>query len=90
MTNVFMQNGAHAVPVVDPGPADGVFSLLWLVIALPLLGALVILVGGPLTKGRIGSWAHLLGCALPLVRLWPGSPVLAQRAEWALRLHGLP
>ena len=58
-----MQNGAHSVPVVDPGPADGVFSLLWLVIALPLLGALVILVGGPLTKGRIGSWAHRLGCA---------------------------
>ena len=53
-----MQNGAHSVPVVDPGPADGVFSLLWLVIALPLLGALVILVGGPLTKGRIGSWSH--------------------------------
>ena len=66
MTNLFMQNGEHAVPVVDPGPADGVFSLLWLVIALPLLGALVILVGGPLTKGRIGSWAHLLGCALPI------------------------
>jgi hypothetical protein len=28
--------------------------------------------------------------ALPLVRLWPGSPVLALRAELALRTYGLP
>ena len=27
------------IPVVDPGAADGVFALLWLVIALPLAGA---------------------------------------------------
>lgn len=26
---------------------------------------------------------------IPLVLLWPDSPVLPQRAEWALRLHGL-
>jgi len=37
-------------PVVDPGTATGVFSLLWLVIALPALGALILLVGGPLAK----------------------------------------
>lgn len=30
----------------------------------------------------------LAGLDLPLVRLWPGSPVLALRAEWALALHG--
>lgn len=29
------------------------------------------------------------GTALPLVRLWPGSPVLALRAELALRTYGL-
>jgi serine kinase of HPr protein (carbohydrate metabolism regulator) len=29
------------------------------------------------------------GFAIPLVLLWPESPVLAQRVEWALRLHGL-
>lgn len=29
------------------------------------------------------------GIALPLVRLWPGSPILALRAEMALSLHGL-
>lgn len=31
----------------------------------------------------------LLGCQIPLVRLWPDSPVLALRAEHALRMHGL-
>lgn len=31
---------------------------------------------------------QLAGMAVPLVRLWPGSSVLALRAEWALALHG--
>jgi NADH-quinone oxidoreductase subunit L len=66
VTNIFMESGSHALPVVDPGAADGVFSLLWLVIALPLLGALVLLVGGPLTKGALDKWGHLLGAALPI------------------------
>jgi serine kinase of HPr protein (carbohydrate metabolism regulator) len=30
------------------------------------------------------------GVNLPLVRLWPDSPVLALRAEIALKVHGLP
>ena len=54
--------GGHHVPVVDPGAADGVFSLLWLVIALPLLGAAVLLLGGRATD----RWGHLLGAALPI------------------------
>src|SRR5690242_3166462 len=57
-----------AAPVVHPGPADGVFALLWLVIALPALGAAILLVGGPLAKGRLDKQGHLLGTALPL--LW--------------------
>ena len=32
----------------------------------------------------------LLGLALPLIALWPDSPVLALRAEMALRIYGLP
>ena len=28
------------------------------------------------------------GVCLPSIRLWPGSPQLALRAEWALKLHG--
>lgn len=49
------------VPVVDPAAADGVFTLLWVVIALPLLGAAILLVGGRATD----KWGHLLGTALP-------------------------
>ncbi len=69
MTNIFLEGGDHAVshvPVVDPGAADGVFGLLWLVIALPLLGAVVLLLGGPLTKGRLDKWGHLFGTAMPV------------------------
>jgi len=32
---------------------------------------------------------ELLGHPLPLIRLWPGSPIMALRAEHALTLHGL-
>ena len=48
------------VPAISPGPADGVFSLLWLVVALPALGAAVILVLG---NRRTLAWAPLLGTA---------------------------
>src|SRR5690242_9967091 len=54
-------------PVVDPASADGVFSLLWLVIALPALGAVILLVGGPLAKGRLDRQGHLIGTALPVL-----------------------
>ncbi len=46
--------------MVDPSPAGGVFSLLWVIIALPALGAAVILLLGNRARRR---WAHLLGCA---------------------------
>jgi len=50
----------ESVPVVDPSAASGVFSLLWVIIALPALGATVILLLG---NRRTSAWAHLLGCA---------------------------
>ncbi len=53
---------AAAIPVVDPTAADGVFSLLWLVIALPLAGAAILLIGGKYTD----KWGHLLGTSLPI------------------------
>jgi NADH-quinone oxidoreductase subunit L len=56
-----------AAPLVHPTSADGVFSLLWLVIALPLLGAVILLVGGPLAKGRLDKNGHLIGAALPVL-----------------------
>src|SRR6185436_1963048 len=49
----------ETVPVVDPSTADGVLSLLWVIIALPALGALVVLLLG---NRRTSSFAHLLGC----------------------------
>jgi NADH-quinone oxidoreductase subunit L len=52
----------HHLPVVAPTDADGVFSLLWLIIALPLLGAAVLLLGGKYTD----KWGHYLGTALPI------------------------
>src|SRR5690349_19926599 len=48
----------HAgAPVVHAASADGVFSLLWLVVALPALGAAVLLLGGR----RTDRWGHWLG-----------------------------
>src|SRR4051812_45122468 len=55
-------HGGSTIPVVDPTSADGVFSLLWLVIALPLAGAAILLIGGRYTD----RWGHLLGTILPI------------------------
>jgi NADH-quinone oxidoreductase subunit L len=52
----------HSIPIVDPASADGVFSLLWLVIALPALGAAILLVGGRYTD----RWGPLLATILPI------------------------
>lgn len=52
-----------AIPVVHPGAADGVFSLLWLIIALPLAGALVLLLGGALAPRALDRVGHWLGTA---------------------------
>ena len=35
------------------------------------------------------DWRDRAGCRLPEIALWPGSPVLALRAEVALRTYGL-
>ncbi len=51
---------AGAAPVVAPVPGSGVLDLLWLVVALPALGAAVILVLG---NRRTARWGHLLGTA---------------------------
>jgi NADH-quinone oxidoreductase subunit L len=48
---------SHQIPVVSPEAATGLFSLMWLIIALPLAGAVVLLLGGKATD----KWGHLLG-----------------------------
>ncbi len=59
---MYLMEAGHHIPVVEPGNADGVLSLVWLVIALPLAGALILLVGGRFTD----RWGHWLGTALPI------------------------
>ena len=56
------------IPVVSPDTgAGGVFDLLWLVIALPLLGAVLLLVVAPMLRGtlqaRVEKSGHLVGTA---------------------------
>ena len=67
----------ESAPVVDPSAASGVLSLLWVIIALPALGATVILLLG---NSRTSRWAHWLGCGtliasfvLSLVSFLPSS-----------------
>ena len=55
---VVAESGAH-VPVVDASAAEGVLALSWLVIALPLAGAAILLLGGR----RTDAFGHLLGSA---------------------------
>jgi NADH-quinone oxidoreductase subunit L len=48
--------------------ATGVLSLGWLVIAAPLFGAVVLLLGGR----RTDKWGHLLGVAMPALSFMVG------------------
>ncbi|GAA4080096.1 NADH-quinone oxidoreductase subunit L [Nocardioides kongjuensis] len=59
LTALTLKASETHVPVVSPTDADGPFTLLWLIIALPLLGAAVLLLGGRYTD----RWGHLLGTA---------------------------
>jgi NADH-quinone oxidoreductase subunit L len=54
----------QGIPVVSSTPADGVFWLMWLVIALPLVGALILLVGGAVAPKTFDRRGHLLGTAM--------------------------
>ena len=60
--------------------ADGTFSLLWLLVAIPLASATVLLIGGR----RIDRWGHLLGTLAPLASFALGAVLFAEllgRAE---------
>ncbi len=63
------EEGAHTIPVVAPDMgAGGVFDLLWLVIALPALGAILLLGVAPFLPTSLRATAdkhgHLLGTAM--------------------------
>src|SRR5262245_31191783 len=61
----FLLHDGAQIPVVDPTTADGAFTLLWVIVALPALGAAILLIGGPLTRGALDKWGHWLGVLLP-------------------------
>ncbi|HEU0289061.1 MAG TPA: NADH-quinone oxidoreductase subunit L [Nocardioidaceae bacterium] len=49
--------------MAEVASADGVFALLWLLIALPLASSAILLIGGR----RTDSWGYLMGAITPLV-----------------------
>jgi len=68
--------GSVAQAAAEAVPADGVFGLAWLLVALPLVGAAVLLL-----VGRRGDrWGHWLGVAAP------GSSFLVALVLWIAML----
>jgi NADH-quinone oxidoreductase subunit L len=61
--------GAAAAQVQDVQKASGAFTLTWLLVALPLLSAAILLLGGRRTDG----WGHVLGTLVP----WGGFVIAA-------------
>ena len=56
-------SAAHALAAtLTTVPATGALKLSWLLLAFPLFGAAVLLLGGH----RTDRWGHLLGCAMPV------------------------
>src|SRR5919109_5308025 len=54
--------------------AEGIQAAAWLLIALPLAGAAVLLVGGR----RTDRWGHLLGVAMSLASFVVGAAMFVQ------------
>ena len=63
-----------AGPALHPQAAEGVQSAAWLLIAFPLAGAAILLIGGR----RTDRWGHLLGVAMPLASFVVGVAAFAQ------------
>ena len=61
LTGTALANVAHAQALATV-PATGALKLSWLLLAFPLFGAVVLLVGGR----RTNRWGHLLGVAMPV------------------------
>src|SRR5665647_2550544 len=78
--------GSVAQAAAEAVPADGVFGIAWLLVALPMVGAAVLLLVGR----RGGRWGHWRGVAAP------GSSVLVALVLWIAMLgqpageHGDP
>jgi NADH-quinone oxidoreductase subunit L len=76
------------VATIEAAPADGTFTLAWLLVALPLAGAAVLL----LTGRRADRWGHWLGVAAPAAAFVVGLVLLVgllgrDAADRVLDLH---
>jgi NADH-quinone oxidoreductase subunit L len=65
---------AETADAVTPAAADGSFTWMWLIIALPAISAAVLLLGGRATNG----WGHLLGVATPVASFVLGLVLFVQ------------
>jgi NADH-quinone oxidoreductase subunit L len=73
----FAEEGPSVEPItqtITAAQAGGTFPLMWLLLALPAFGALVLLLGGR----RTNSWGHLVGCLLPGLSFVIACMLLAQ------------
>jgi NADH-quinone oxidoreductase subunit L len=61
LTGTALADAVHAQALTTV-PAAGALKVSWLLLAFPLFGAVVLLVGGR----RTDRWGHLFGCAMPL------------------------
>jgi NADH-quinone oxidoreductase subunit L len=63
LTGTVLGHTAHALAATQATvPAAGALRLSWLLLAFPLFGATVLLIGGR----RTNRWGHLLGVAMPI------------------------
>ncbi len=60
--SVAVAHAAHAAPAMATLAATGVQRAAWLLLALPLAGAVVLLLGGK----RTDKFGHLIGVAMPV------------------------
>jgi NADH-quinone oxidoreductase subunit L len=72
--NVPFVSTEPAVHSIEPAAAHGVFSLLWVIVALPALSAAILLLAGKAAD----AWGHLLGCASVLASFVLGLVMFVQ------------
>ena len=58
--HAFLTDSASTAPLEPVQQATGAFSLIWVLVALPVLGAIVLLAGGR----RTNRWGPVLGVLL--------------------------